>query len=90
MTTIVVSSLFLCVIFSIVSFVFAWCGIDVSSILSSVLTLFGTELGVCGIMTIFNRHNEAKDRRVEEYRKLREERKKERIDGNGENMETLG
>ena len=59
MTTIVVSSLFLCVLFSIAAFVFAWFGIDVSSILQSILTVFGTELGICGIMKIFDKNHEA-------------------------------
>lgn len=90
MTTIVVSSLFLCVIFVIVGFVFAWFDKDVSSIVASALAVFGTELGICGIMKIFDKNNEAHDKRAEEYRKRREERRKEREIANGENMETLG
>lgn len=75
MTTIVVSSLILCVIFTAAGFLFAWFGRDVSAIVSSALLCFGTELGICGLMKIFDRNNEAQDRRAEERRKEREERR---------------
>ena len=74
MTTIVVSSLVLCVIFVVVGFWFAWNDKDVSSIVSSALLCFGTELGICGLMKIFDRNNERLDRQAEERRKRREER----------------
>lgn len=79
MTTVVVSSLILCVLFVIAGFIFAWFDKDVSSLVASALAVFGTELGICGIMTIFQRNNEAQDRRAEERRKRREER--ENING---------
>ena len=81
MTTVVVSSLFLCVIFVVVGFVFAWFDKDVSSIVSSALLCFGTELAICGIMKIFERNNELQDRRLEQRRKRREERE----DAHGQN-----
>ena len=49
-------------------------GIDSAAIVDSALRVFGTELGICGIMTIFKRWTEAQDRRAEERRKQREER----------------
>ena len=63
MTTVVVSSLLLCVIFVITGFVFVWFDKDVSSILPSALTVFGTELGICGAMTIFKRWCETQDQK---------------------------
>ena len=74
MTTIVVSSLFFCVAVTIVGIVLAIFNVDVSSIVSSALLCFGTELGICGLMKIFDRQNEVQDRRAEERRKRREER----------------
>lgn len=75
MTTIVVSSLILCVLFVVTGFILAWHDKDVSSIVSSALLCFGTELGICGLMKIFDRNNERLDRQAEERRRRREERK---------------
>ena len=72
MTTIVVSSLILCVAFTVTGFVFAWHDKDVSSIVGSALLCFGTELGICGLMKIFDRNNEKADRRAEERKMQRE------------------
>lgn len=47
-------------------------GVDCSAIVDSALRVFGTELGICGIMTIFKRWVEAQDRRMEEARQKRE------------------
>jgi hypothetical protein len=54
MTTIVVSSLFFCVSITIAGLVMACYSIDVSSIVSSTHTVFGFELGVCGLLKIFD------------------------------------
>ena len=43
-------------------------GIDTASIVDSALRVFGTELGICGVMTIFKRWIEAQDRRAEMQR----------------------
>ena len=75
MTTIVVSSLILCVAFTVAGFVFAWHDKDVSAIVGSALLCFGTELGICGLMKIFDRNNERLDREREQRRKEREERR---------------
>ena len=65
MTTIVVFSLAFCVAVVIVGFVLAYLGRDASAIVDSALRVFGTELGICGVMTIFNRWTAAQDRREE-------------------------
>lgn len=73
MTTIVIFSLAFCVFIVVWGMFMAKDGIDASSIVDSALRVFGTELGICGIMTIFTRWFEAQDRRAE---KEREERMK--------------
>ena len=81
MTNIVVSSLLFCVAVVVTGFVLAYRGVDASAIVSSALLLFGTELGVCGVMKIFDRNNEAQDRRAEDRRRKKEEEKaKEEIE----------
>ena len=75
MTTIVVFSLAFCVLVVIAGFVLAYLGRDASAIVDSALRVFGTELGICGVMTIFNRWTAAQDRREEDRRRKREERK---------------
>ena len=77
MTTIVVFSLAFCVIVVVAGFVLAYLGRDASAIVDSALRVFGTELGICGVMTIFNRWTAAQDRREEERRRKREERRRE-------------
>ena len=47
-------------------------GVDSASIVDSALRVFGTELGICGIMTIMKRWTEQQDRNMEERRKRRE------------------
>lgn len=47
-------------------------GVDSASIVDSALRVFGTELGICGIMTIMKRWTEQQDRKMEERRKRRE------------------
>ena len=74
MTTVVVFSLLFCVVVIVWGMLQAKDGVDSSSIVDSALRVFGTELGICGIMTIFKRWTEAQDRRTEDRRKAREER----------------
>jgi len=75
MTSIVVYSLLFCVAVVVAGFVFLWFDKDASAIISSALAVFGTELGICGVMKIFDRNNEAEDRRREERQRRAEERK---------------
>lgn len=77
MTTIVVSSLFFCVGVVIAGMVLAYIGVDVSTIVGSALTVFGTELGICGVMTIFNRWADRQDRMIQRRQEKREKREHE-------------
>ncbi|MEA5056113.1 MAG: hypothetical protein VB047_00935 [Anaerotignum propionicum] len=81
MTTIVVSSLLFCVAVVVAGMVLAFFGVDVSTIVGNALTVFGTELGICGVMTIFNRWADRQDKQAEkrqERRLRREESENER------------
>lgn len=73
MTTVVVFSLLFCVVVIVWGMLQAKDGVDSSAIVDSALRVFGTELGICGIMTIFKRWTEQQDRRAEE-RQMRRER----------------
>jgi len=86
MTTIVVSSLLFCVAVVVAGMVLAFFGVDVSAIVGNALTVFGTELGICGVMTIFNRWADRQDKQAEkrqERRLRREEMKNEREQNEG-------
>ncbi len=74
MTTIVVSSLIFCVLIVVWGMVQAQHGVDSSAIVDSALRIFGTELGICGVMTIFKRWSDAQDKRLE-YRRKKERSK---------------
>ncbi|WP_312059998.1 hypothetical protein [Anaerotignum sp.] len=81
MTTIVVLSLLFCVAVVVAGMVLAFFGVDVSTIVGNALTVFGTELGICGVMTIFNRWADRQDNQAEkrqERRMKREESENER------------
>lgn len=71
MTTIVASSLIFCVVIVIWGMAQAEHGIDSSAIVDSALRIFGTELGICGVMTIFKRWSDAQDKRQEQRRNRR-------------------
>ena len=63
MTTIVVLSLSFCVCVVIVGIILACFCVDISSIVSSALLLFGTELGICGLMKLYDKGVEQAERR---------------------------
>ena len=71
MTTIVVLSLSFCVCVVIVGIILACFCVDISSIVSSALLLFGTELGICGLMKL-KRKMTAKQAEWESKEELRE------------------
>ena len=75
MTTVVVFSLLFCVVVIVWGMLQAKDGVDSSAIVDSALRVFGTELGICGIMTIFKRWTDQQDRRTEERKREREERR---------------
>lgn len=68
-TVIVCLSLLFCTCIVIWGMVQAQCGVDSSSIVDSALRVFGTELGICGLLTMYKRWVELQDRRVEERRR---------------------
>lgn len=74
MSSIVIYSLGFCVAVVIAGFVFLCFDKDASAIISSALTVFGTELGICGLMKIYERKVAAEDRRAEERRAERQRR----------------
>ena len=65
MTSIVIYSLMFCVTVTVVGFVLAWFGVDVSAIVSSTHTVFGAELGICGLLRVFDRRMEKEDKEEE-------------------------
>ena len=73
MTTLVVLSLLICVGVVVVGIILACFCVDISSIVSSALLLFGTELGICGLMKLYDKGVEQAERRAEERRKRRAE-----------------
>lgn len=74
MTTFVLFSLLFCAAVIVWGMLQAKDGVDSSAIVDSALRVFGTELGICGIMTIFKRWTDQQDRRIEERRRRREKR----------------
>lgn len=72
MTMIVVCSLLFCTAIVIWGMLQAGEGTDSAAIVDSALRVFGTELGICGIMTMFRRWTEQQDKRAEERRRRRE------------------
>ena len=77
MTAIVVFSLLFCTAIVIWGMLQAGNGVDSAAIVDSALRVFGTELGICGFMTIFKRWMEQQDRRTAERQKRREAAKNE-------------
>ena len=73
MTTIVVLSLSFCVGDVVVGIILACFCVDISSIVSSALLLFGTELGICGLMKLYDKGVEQAERWAEDRRKRRAE-----------------
>ena len=72
MTSVVMFSLFFCASVVVYGLWQSTKGVDCSAIVDSALRVFGTELGICGIMTIFKRWTEVQDRRAEERRMRKE------------------
>ena len=74
MTTIVVLSLLFCVAVIVAGMLLACFGVDVSIIVGNALSVFGTELGICGVMTIFNRWAGKQDQLAERRSEKRAQR----------------
>ena len=69
----VILALGFCVAVIIWGMIQAQNGVDSSAIVDSSLRVFGTELGICGLLTLYKRWIELQDRQFEERRKRREE-----------------
>ncbi len=72
MTMVVLFSLLFCTAIVIWGMTQAGSGVDSAAIVDSALRVFGTELGICGLMTMFKGWTEQQDRRAEARRKRRE------------------
>ena len=66
MTSIVVYSLLFCVAVTIAGLILGAYDHDVSSIVDSTHRVFGAELGICGIMKIFERRQAGKKAKAKE------------------------
>lgn len=71
MTTIVIFSLLFCAAITIAGLVLGAFGHDVSSVVDSTHRIFGTELGICGLMKIYDKGVERSERKAAERRKRR-------------------
>lgn len=80
MTSIVIYSLGFCVAVVVTGLVFCWFGRDASEVVSSALAVFGTELGICGVMKIFDKRQEMQEKREEERRERRREAEREKAE----------
>lgn len=77
MTSIVVYSLLFCAVVTIVGLVLGAFDHDVSAVVDSTHRVFGTELGICGLMKIYDKGVERAERRAEERRQRKAEEKQE-------------
>lgn len=77
MTTIVLFSLFFCAAVTIAGLVLGAFDHDVSAVIDSTHRIFGTELGICGLMKIYDKGVERSERKAEERRKRRDRKASE-------------
>lgn len=75
MSSIVIYSLVFCAGITIAGMVLGAFDHDVSAVVDSAHRVFGTELGICGLMKLYDKGVEQAERRAEECRKRREEGK---------------
>lgn len=73
MSSIVIYSLLFCAAITIAGMVLGAFDHDVSAVVDSTHRVFGTELGICGLMKLYDKGVEQAERRAEERRKRREE-----------------
>lgn len=77
MTTIVLFSLFFCAAVTIAGLVLGAFDHDVSAVIDSTHRIFGTELGICGLMKIYDKGVERSERKAAERRKRRDRKASE-------------
>ena len=73
LSSIVIYSLLFCAAITIAGMVLGAFDHDVSAVVDSTHRVFGTELGICGLMKLYDKGVEQAERRAEERRKRREE-----------------
>ena len=73
LSVIVYASLLFCAYVVLRGMNMAQDGVDCASIVDSALRVFGTELGICGGITIYKRWVELQDRRAQERKERRQE-----------------
>lgn len=71
MSSIVIYSLVFCAGITIAGMVLGAFDHDVSAVVDSTHRVFGTELGICGLMKLYDKGVEQAERRAEERRKRR-------------------
>ena len=71
MSSIVIYSVLFCAAFRIAGMVLGAFDHDVSAVVDSTHRVFGTELGICGLMKLYDKGVEQAERRAEERRKRR-------------------
>ena len=71
MSSIVIYSLLFCAAITIAGMVLGAFDHDVSAVVDSTHRVFGTELGICGLMKLYDKGVEQAERRAEERRKRR-------------------
>lgn len=76
-TTIVLFSLFFCAAVTIAGLVLGAFDHDVSAVIDSTHRIFGTELGICGLMKIYDKGVERSERKAAERRKRRDRKASE-------------
>lgn len=73
MTSIVIYSLLFCGAVTIAGMILGAFDHDVSAIVGSTHRVFGTELGICGVMTLYQRWEKKQDIKDERRRRKKEE-----------------
>ena len=71
MSSIVIYSLLFCAAITIAGMVLGAFDHDVSAVVDSTHRVFGTELGICGLMKLYDKGVEQAERRAEERRQRR-------------------
>lgn len=77
MTTIVLFSLFFCAAVTIAGLALGAFDHDVSAVIDSTHRIFGTELGICGLMKIYDKGVERSEQKAAERRKRRDRKASE-------------
>jgi len=78
LTTVVVFSLGFCVFISLWGMILTTFGIDCADIVGAILLIFGTELGICGLLKIYDKYVKKEEQKQADRKAGREQRAKQR------------